>query len=516
MMKKLFALLLIAVLAVTGAYAADESSFLIGMVYEPGAVINPLYCNQRDLMSINELVFEGVMTLDSSLKPVCELALNVTDMRDDPNNPMPGCYNFNLHTNIRFHDGSYLSAQDVYETWQHIMALGDSCPYYSRCSYISKMEVVDLYTVRVTGKYDSYLTLYAMTFPVLQRNSLTQDMPVGTGPYWFMYKDTEWLQIDANPYWWKKAATVDTVTVFRYNETGDALEALSTGEVDAVPTRSQGAALGRLLSDRMSIDYTTLTYEMLIPNLTDIRFADVRTRQAIMYAMEISTIGQNIYMDMVTKSEVPVITGSWIYEPQSTTYFDSKERAQQLFNDAGWGDYNEDGILDMVVDGILEELSFTITTCVDDAAGTRTRAAELIADQLSMFGIEVKVSTVSKATLQKRLKNKDYEMALCGINLSVLPDLTFLLNSAGRMNYSGYSSSVMNSLLVRLYSTYDENEFKNIYGDIQKLVVEDLPFMGLFFRKGTLMTTADVVSGFDGVIEGDVLKGFEYITFPEV
>jgi ABC-type transport system substrate-binding protein len=105
-------------------------------------------------------------------------------------------------------------------------------------------------------------------------------------------------------------------------------------------------------------------------------------------------------------------------------------------------------------------------------------------------------------------------MVLCGINLSIMPDLTFLLNSSGRMNYSGYSSAEMNTLLRKLYDTTDDTAFKSIMSQIQLKIAEDLPFMGLFFRKGTLMTTSQV-SGLGAIIEGDVFKGFEYIEFLE-
>ena len=396
MTKRIFCALLALALAFSGAAcAAGMSRFIIGTVYQRGAAINPLYCTQRDLVSVNNLVFEGVMTLSDELRPTPELCLSYFVNGKT--------VTFELRQNVRFHDGTYLSANDVYESYRRIKNIGENSPYYSRCQYISKMEVVDLYTVRVTGEHESVMTLYAMTYPVLHRSTLDETLPTGTGPYMYAYSDADWIQLDANPYWWKKAPVVDTVYIYRYDETGDALKALTGGEVNAVPTRSQTAALGRLLNDRMSVDYSTLTYEMLIPNNRKQIFNDVRTRQAIMYAIDTSVIAKNIYMDMVMESEVPVITGSWLYEPQSAVYYKSPERALMLLKEAGWGDFNGDGILDKVVDGVLVQLEFTITTCVDDAANTRAHAAELISDQLRILGISISVSTVSKSTLQKRL-----------------------------------------------------------------------------------------------------------------
>lgn len=504
--KRLFCLLMCALFVFQGAaVAGNEDVFTIGMVCSAGATINPYRCTQRDLISFNELVFESVIDFDDSFKPVGELALSWQEQAG-------GIYTFKLRDNVRFHDGTYLSANDVLAAYEHIIAIGESSPYYVRCQYIKKMEVVDLYTVKVTGKYESYLTLYAMTFPVAQRNTLSQELACGTGPYWYIGYDLEWLQLDINPFWWKKSPTIRTLFGLRYDDTGDALVALSMGEIDALSTRSQNAALSRLLNDRTSVDYTTLTYELLIPNLKSTIFENVYTRQALMYAIDITTIASNIYMGMVTESEVPVVPGTWLYETQSAVYFESQERALQLLYQGGWGDYNNDGILDQVVNGILQQFEFTILTYDDDTAGTRTHAAEMIRDQLKPLGINVTVSTSTKSAVQKKMKNEEFDMVLCAMNMSMLPDLTFLLNSQGRLNYSGYADTGMNNLLEDVYMTMDEVQFQFLFSQIQMKIVQELPFLGLFFRKGTIMTTADA-SGFAAVRETDAFRGIEYIVF---
>ena len=48
--------------------------------------------------------------------------------------------------------------------------------------------------------------------------------------------------------------------------------------------------------------------------------------------------------------------------------------------------------------------------------------------------------------------------------------------------------------------------------ELQLKIADGLPFLGLFFRKGTLMTTANV-TGFSPVLETDALHGIEYLEF---
>ena len=199
------------------------------------------------------------------------------------------------------------------------------------------MEASDIYELTVTAKTNSIMTLYAMNFPVMQYETLYDEMPRGTGPYWYIqYDDDGTVRLEANPLWWKQQPEVRSILLKRYYNSGDAIEAIRTNQIDMLSTKSPKASLSRKLADLTSMDYTTLTYEMLIPNLSDgALMSDVNVRQAVMYAIDRSVIASNAYLDMAVQCEVPMPPTCWLYESQSAIYYYSPERALQLMNDAG-------------------------------------------------------------------------------------------------------------------------------------------------------------------------------------
>ena len=66
---------------------------------------------------------------------------------------------------------------------------------------------------------------------------------------------------------------------------------------------SSSAALSRQLSDRTTMDYTTLTWECLVPDLRNSILSDVRVREALMYAIDRTSLASTVYLGMVQESE---------------------------------------------------------------------------------------------------------------------------------------------------------------------------------------------------------------------
>ena len=482
-----------------------DADLLIGYVAQAGASLNPFLCNEWDLVSLNQLVFESVVTLDENQKPAPMLADNWTHQDT--------LWTFTLRSGITFHNGAPLTAHDVVATYQQFVAVGEGNPYSARLiQFIEDMQAVDDQTLAVKARYTGYITLYAMNFPVVQSTTLADEMPRGTGPYWYVRYDVDSaIRIEANPLWWQQQPTNSTITFRRYSNVGDAIEALQTNQVEMLSTRSSSAAICRKLANLSSMDYGTLTYEMLVPNLSaDSPLSDVRVRQAVMYAMDRSILASNAYLDMAVQSEVPVLPGTWLYESQSAKYYYSPERALQLLYDAGWADLNSDMILEKLNGIRVEALEITILTYNEDTNSIHENAANLIADYLNVVGIKAQVEVVSKSKMADRLKDQDFDLALIGVNLSEIPVLQPLLATGGTLNFNDYSNQEMDVLIAQTSTAADETALKQLYSQIQLSMVDDLPVLGLLFRTGTVLSTRSLI-GLKGIRAMHVFRGLEYL-----
>ena len=486
----------------TPRYGLAEADLTVGYVAAPGSDLHPLRGNSRDLCSINRLVFESVVDLDENLSPVPLLA--------DRWEYVDGAWYFYLRDGVVFHDGSPLTAHDVLSSLEDIQLNEATSPYASRIAYIQEMTVVDDLTLRVVGNDVSYMVLYAMTFPVVQRYTLNATLPRGTGPYWYIsYNAYTSLRLERNPLWWKRQPYISSINCLRYSETADALTALSLNEIEVLATREPGGALSRQLSDRMTLDYSTISWECLVPNLGSSILSDITVRQAIMYAIDRTTLADTTYLGMAQESEVPVNPGSWLYETQSTQYNYNPERAYQMLKNAGWHDSDNDGILDRVHDGLWEDLAFTLVTYNEPGISIREEAADRIAEQLGRVGIRVTVKTTDRDGMRENFEDNTFDLALVGFNLSEVPDLTFLLGTEKSGNCSEYTNGDMDALLTAAREAPDADSLQTALSGIQMKVVSDLPVMGLFFRTGVLISKVSL-GGLTGIRETFTLRGLEF------
>lgn len=506
--RKLTPLLLISalLLALISAHAQGvdmaTGDVTIGYLSASGAHINPFVCTERDMLGINSLVYESVFELDGNMQPQAVLA---DDWTQDGKT-----WKISIRSGIICHNGIELVAQDVVESYSYFKKAGEQNPYYGRLSLISSIEATNSFEVTVTGKYSGMLTLYALTFPVVQRGTLKSELPMGSGPYWFVgYEQDAAVRLESNPFWWKQQPEIQSIVFRHYWDVSDELAALQSGEIDMFQTRSTSAALTKKLSYATSLDYATCAYEMLVPDLSG-AMADINLRKAVMYAIDYNTLITNIYLDMAQQCEVPIQPGAWLYESQSAVYHYSPERALQYLYDAGWTDQTGTGMLSKVENGMLKYITLEIITYNDAASNVRSNAAKQIVKNLRAVGIDASYTILEKSELSKKLKNGNFDLALVAVNLSEVPNLVPLLTKDGAINYAGVNSDEVNNLLAGTLTAATEADLKSAFSDLQLYIVDNLPVMGLCFRTGMVLSTRSL-AGFTGTRETDAFNGMEFL-----
>ena len=482
-----------------------DADLRLGYVASPTVEINPLNCTERDLVSLNMLVFESVVEFDDNMKPVPLLA-NSWEHQGNT-------WIFKLRSGIVFHNGAPLTANEVVSSYERFAQGSENNPYYGRVSMIRSMQALDDLTLQVNFSFSGYVALYAMTFPVIQSDTMSDFLPRGTGPYWYTeYYTGVGVRLEANPLWWKQDPEIHSIAALNYDNAGDALEALRTNEINIMCTQSSKAAVNRKLSDLTGMDYATNNYEVLIPNLKDdSSMGDIRMRQAVMYALDRASISENAYLGMGVQCEVPVNPASWLYESQSAIYYYSPERALQLLLECGWKDLTGDGMLNKINDVILQDLTVRIITYNEPTNNIRENAADLVASYLQQVGINATVTVYSMTRCLQRIMNNDYDLALVGLQLSDIPNLSPLLQAGGSLNMNSFRNDNMELLLGEISSAETDEELRSILSQMQMLVVERLPLLGLIFRSGTVLSRRSL-GGLSGLRVGDMLNGIEFMT----
>src|SRR5258708_4763633 len=165
--------------------AAPASGVLrIGMDVDAGT-LDPRLANDTTARRVIEQIYDGLVELDPQLQPRAALAESWSQVS-------PTVWVFKLRKNVRFHDGTPLTAADVVFTYTTLLDPNLRAPLRSLYIPITKIEAVDDATVRITLSAPYAPLLKYADMGIVSRKAVEQmgadyaTHPVGTGPYKFV------------------------------------------------------------------------------------------------------------------------------------------------------------------------------------------------------------------------------------------------------------------------------------------------------------------------------------------
>ena len=492
------------------------NSITIGIQSTKTLTIRPFEPLERDMLSVYNVVYESLITIDDDYLPQGCIAESWEESSGGK------VWTFHLRHDVRFSDGTPLTANDVVASANYILdkARDDSITdhgFYSNLSYfVKKISAKDEYTVVVQANSTNkkprqyFGLLYEMTFPIVPESQVGSDQPLGSGPYVISQFDAgDFMTLEANPNWWKAQPNVRQIMVTFHDSPRAVIDSDEYNRVDAIFTRSTAGAQYKTGTLSVSMSYRTSQLECLFMNNSASELTP-EVRKAIRCVIDRQKIVNNIYSGLAVQTNFPFYPGTWMYNDGLDSYFEvNLDEARRLLAEAGWEDSDENGILDRLnAEGETRNLRLRFYVYEEPDNDVRLETANLIAEQLAQVGISCSVEPMTIANVQEKLKAGSFDLALVSFSMDVCPDPGFLLMKGNTGNYNRYKSDKMTTLCNELRTQTTQEGYRQKLMEIQTLFAEDCPFLCLYYRTGFVITRYMYTTCRD-VREYELLRGID-------
>ncbi|MBP0012752.1 MAG: ABC transporter substrate-binding protein [Roseofilum sp. SBFL] len=343
---------------------------------------------------------------------------------------------------------------------------------------------------------------------------------VVNGPYQLeRYNTTQRVIFKRNPYYWKKdeggdrLPNIDRIIWQIVESTDTSFLQFRSGSLDLVDVSPEYFSLLKKEEDRgkfiihgrqPTLSSVFITFNLnkasrdgkpLVDPIKSRWFNNLKFRQAVAYALDRQTMVNNIYRGLGEPqySNIPV-QSPYYFSPEEglKIYKFNQEKAQSLLEEAGF-QYNSTGQLE---DDAGNLVRFTLLT----NAGNKIREAlgVQIKQDLSKIGIQVDFQPIAFSTLVDKLGNTlDWDAHIIGFagggvepnNSANVWSLDGSLHSfnqqpqPGQPPIQGWKPDPWEQKIADLYiqgaQELEESKRRQIYGEVQQLVKENLPYIYL-------------------------------------
>ena len=408
------------------AAAADSSVLRIGIPLEPPN-LDP---TSGAAAAVDEVVygniFEGLTRITESGAVVPALAESWDIAADGLS------YVFYLRHGVRFHDGSGFDAQDVKFSLERAIAPGSSNAQKALLEPISRVEVIDPYTVRLQLDKPTTAIPYVLGWGdavmIAQESAANiASQPVGTGPYKFSdWRRGDSISLTRNPDYWGVPAKISKVVFKFISDPAAAFASMKAGDIDAYPNYPAPENVAEFESDpNFKVVIGASEGKIILAmNNRQAPFDNHTVRVAISHAIDRKAIidgamfgfGELIGSHYTRQSPAYVdLAGQYPYDP---------ELAKKLLAEAGYAD------------------GFTASLRLPPRPYAR-RAGEVIASQLAKVGVRIQIENLEWAQwLDQVFKRHAFDMTI--------------VEHIEPMDYGIYARD-------DYYFGYDSDEFKSLY-----------------------------------------------------
>ncbi len=462
--------------------------------------INPINNTEQSVGYITNLVYDSLFTIDSNYNTVPQLVESYSIESNGKSIAIK-------LKDAKWHDGKQVTSSDVEFTINLIKGSQNS-PYKPLVENISSVSINDSKNFTINFR-DSYaFSVDTLVFPIVSKSELStlssnelnnyRKNMIGTGPYKiskFEQRSNMILTLNEDYYDKEKIKNAKkeiNVIIVPDEEAQVAMTLALSSDITKVGLSN----LSQFQEEQFKItNFEGRGYEYIIFNYDSLIMKDLNFRKAVASAINRSNILQEAYMGKATPVNFPLHSKSKYYDKSIKAFEYNKEKAkkylekinieniksnkpQEESNKTKSKDNDKDKKISDKEDerkkSIKEEIkSLDLRIVVNKENRERVKSAYIIKDNLSEIGIKSTVHELEGQALDSVLDKKEYDLALIGWELSIVPDTTNIIN------YSGYSDEKLTNYLNSLKISSNVNNTKDIYKSIQKYTRDKVSFISL-------------------------------------
>lgn len=467
----------------------DESIEYVNQdtIYIPASSIdtlNPITAITEDSYYINKLMYDSLFEYDNNLGVVPVLVDKYTV------NTEKAYIDITLKSGIKFHDGKTLKAQDIRYTVDAILSHGSNGLHYKKASKIYSVSVDGDYELRIYFKNNYECSLDVLTFPIVsssQYNSIgsflddENFMPVGTGEYmvssYDSYKD---LVLVPNKTY---AGIVPTknVVVQIIPDKNNLANLIENETITCYLEKGSDRKTMVVDNNLKMYDIVSNEVEFMYFNTSSTLFKKQEMRKAVAYAIDSQGVLEKGYMNDGVLTDTIYYPNFLGIADTGNNYSYDEEQAKTLLNKQGYEDKDKDGKLEDKKNNAL-----SVTILVNSNNANRIAASKVISTNLENVGFNVTVNAVPWDEYQKQIKSKSFDILITGFTIEESYDLRTFFNGKSLW---GYKNDKLYTKVQNLDRLYTSEEYQKIYGELKEMLLDELPYYPLCYKKMGLIGT---------------------------
>lgn len=480
------------------AVAKGRTDTIIVGLTDPSGAFTPYFQQSGYDGNVSSLLYTPLVTVDDKGLPAPGLAESWEVSEDQLT------YTYHLRKDLKFSDGSPMTADDVAFTWTllhdkaydgdsqiptlHIV--GGEAYKEGKANSISGIAVKDPQTVSVTLEQPNATALVLLGSDVLSKAYYGKDYkfgqldyikklhekPVGNGPYVLeKFIPGQEVRYVANPYYYAGKPKTEKF-IYKTSE-GDVWQYLETGEVDYASFSATTENIDKLKSMGFVniLPYTPSTYGYLQLNLEHEALKDKSVRQALTYGLDRQSIYVEANQGAGEVANIPASPISWAYTEEGiNAYAYDPDKANQLLDEAGWA---------KGADGIREKDGKKLTLHYLGSKSAQTDVFIAVAtENFAAIGVDFQPEVFADFNaLVSKVEGGDYDMASFSTPMLADPSDGVLQFVDGEIK--GYDNPKVKELYEKALSTSDIEQRKATYKELFQLLNDELPIIFTNYKK---------------------------------